>query len=382
MHDVAEYTIRFIPTGDTVAFRYIFASEEYPQYVCTDFNDVFAFFLEGPVPGGGIETQNLAVIPGTDLPVSINSVNNGEQGSFPTSDLIYCDESANGSLDYAQFFNFNPPLNFPVHNGFTDVFMAKSAVIPCQEYTMRLVIADFGDALWDSAIFFEAESFCSFGDDHESETLPVIVEACAPPSIDLNLASFPPSEYPLTFTVSGTAEPNADYFVLPPQGEITTPTDTWSLIIPVLDDGIVEGTETIIIDITGVNCSNKTFTLEIIDRFTIEGPSNVICSPEPTTLSLAGDPDLLADFDILWSTGDTTTSIDIVPINNTFYTVLYSNGLSTCDGFFPVSIESPEENLNLILCNNEEGIIVNGTLYDFYNQSGVEILEGGKRCRL
>jgi hypothetical protein len=376
MHDVAEYTIRFIPTGDTVAFRYIFASEEYPQYVCTDFNDVFAFFLEGPVPGGSVETQNLAVIPGTDLPVSINSVNNGEQGSFPTSDLIYCDESANGSLDYAQFFNFNPPFNFPVHNGFTDVFMAKSAVIPCQEYTMRLVIADFGDALWDSAIFFEAESFCSFGDHNETETLPLIVEACAPPFIELDLTAFPPSEYPLTYTVSGTAQVGADYFGLPPQGEITTPTAIWSLILPVLDDGIDEDTETIIIDVTGASCSNKTFTLQIIDRFAIEGPSNVICSPEPTTLSLVGDPDLLDDFDILWSTGDTTTSIDITPVNNTFYTVLYTNGLSTCDGFFPVSIENPEEELNLTLCTNEEGVTVNGTVYDFYNLSGVEILEG------
>jgi len=156
MHDLSVYTITFVPTGDSVLFRYAFASEEYPQYVCSSFNDAFAFFLEGPDADGDIVTRNLAQIPNTDLPVSINSVNGGIPGSHPSVSLFYCNDLQNGSLDYAEFFNLTPSGTYPTYNGYTDVFEAKAAVTPCEEYTMTLAIADFGDELWDSAIFFEA----------------------------------------------------------------------------------------------------------------------------------------------------------------------------------------------------------------------------------
>ena len=71
-YDAAVLEFDFIPQGDTVEFQYIFASEEYPEYVNQGFNDVFAFFISGPGITGGV--QNLAVVPGTSTPITINTI--------------------------------------------------------------------------------------------------------------------------------------------------------------------------------------------------------------------------------------------------------------------------------------------------------------------
>ncbi|HHJ49619.1 MAG TPA: hypothetical protein ENJ88_01785, partial [Phaeodactylibacter sp.] len=74
--NAAKYVITFIPTSDTLRFNYIWASEEYPEWACTSFNDVFGFFLSGPGISGPYENNgiNLAIIPGTNLPVAINNL--------------------------------------------------------------------------------------------------------------------------------------------------------------------------------------------------------------------------------------------------------------------------------------------------------------------
>jgi len=64
----------FVPNGDAINFRYQFGSEEYPNYTCTQFNDVFGFFITGP---GYLPNTNIALVPGTNIPVAINSVNGG-----------------------------------------------------------------------------------------------------------------------------------------------------------------------------------------------------------------------------------------------------------------------------------------------------------------
>ncbi|MCC6685255.1 MAG: choice-of-anchor L domain-containing protein, partial [Bacteroidia bacterium] len=71
-YDAAILEFDFIPSGTSVSFQYLFASEEYPEYVGSRFNDVFAFFISGP----GIKGfKNMAVVPGTGKPVTINNIN-------------------------------------------------------------------------------------------------------------------------------------------------------------------------------------------------------------------------------------------------------------------------------------------------------------------
>src|SRR5690606_1780277 len=69
----------FVPNGDSLMFRYVFASKEYPGYTCSSFNDAFGFFISGPGINGPFSNNaiNIALIPGTDVPVAINTLNSG-----------------------------------------------------------------------------------------------------------------------------------------------------------------------------------------------------------------------------------------------------------------------------------------------------------------
>ena len=83
--DPAILEFDLIPSGDSVRFRFVFGSEEYPEYVCALYNDVFGFFLSGPGVNGPFENDaiNLALIPGTEVPIAINTVNPGVRGTLP-----------------------------------------------------------------------------------------------------------------------------------------------------------------------------------------------------------------------------------------------------------------------------------------------------------
>ena len=52
----------FEPNSDQIAFQYVFGSEEYPGYTCSDFNDIFGFFLSGPGINGPFLTTELILL--------------------------------------------------------------------------------------------------------------------------------------------------------------------------------------------------------------------------------------------------------------------------------------------------------------------------------
>lgn len=71
--DAAVLKFDFMVPNDSIKFRYVWGSEEYHDYVTTNCNDVFGFFVSGPRITG---KKNIALIPGTTTPISINNVNN------------------------------------------------------------------------------------------------------------------------------------------------------------------------------------------------------------------------------------------------------------------------------------------------------------------
>ncbi|MBP7497599.1 MAG: choice-of-anchor L domain-containing protein, partial [Bacteroidales bacterium] len=134
--DASVFEFDFVPVTSPIEFKYVFASEEYPEYVCSEFNDIFAFLLSGPKPSGGpYWKQNLALIPDTTLPVTINSVNSGTPGIDPSTGLSYLSDDCL-SLDYSNFYIDNgngstPNINSTVqYDGIIKVLTATAEVIP------------------------------------------------------------------------------------------------------------------------------------------------------------------------------------------------------------------------------------------------------------
>lgn len=124
-------------------FNYVFASEEYNEYANTSFNDVFGFFLDG---------QNIALIPGTTTPVSINNVNGGNpEDGTPASNPEYYHNNDPSDLQ-------PPPFDIQ-YDGFTHVFTATATGLASGSHTIELAIADAGDTVLDSAVFIQAWSF-------------------------------------------------------------------------------------------------------------------------------------------------------------------------------------------------------------------------------
>jgi hypothetical protein len=138
---VLEFNI--IPQSNTLTFDYVFGSEEYNEYANTQFNDVFAFFVNG---------VNCAHVPGTSQPVSINTVNGGNPFGV-------------GAV-HPEFYRNNDPndpgatINTGA-DGLTLVFTCTATVNPNVNNHIKLAIADASDTLLDSYVFLRANSFVS-----------------------------------------------------------------------------------------------------------------------------------------------------------------------------------------------------------------------------
>ncbi len=131
--------LEFDFTTDTgsLFFEYVFASEEYDEFVNSTFNDVFAFLVDG---------VNIAKV-GSD-PVSVNTINCGNPvGSGGTNCALY-NNNASGAFDIE-------------YDGFTDVLTASITGLSAGTHHMKLALADTADHSLDSAVFIRAGSFSS-----------------------------------------------------------------------------------------------------------------------------------------------------------------------------------------------------------------------------
>lgn len=162
----------FIPFTNNISFDYIFSSEQYlsnPSANQCGYTDGFAFLLK---PVGSPTYQNLALVPGTNTPVSVNTIR-GSGTICPPANEAYFDA----------FNGFNHPTTF---NGQTKILKAKSAVIPGTSYHIKLVIADQGNNLYDSAIFLGGGSFQSSTDLGIDHLISTNNPYCAGENITLN----------------------------------------------------------------------------------------------------------------------------------------------------------------------------------------------------
>jgi hypothetical protein len=166
-HNATSIEFDFVPFRDHLKVDYILASNEYPQWVC-QFADTFAFIVSGPgisnvnsydhdanpnTPEIDLDLggKNIATFPGTNIIINpcnahdgTTSCGSGTLGEYTVPALYDVQNSGNNILDF---------------NGQVIPLTAEIDLIPGQTYHIKLVIADRGDTIFDSAVFIDANSF-------------------------------------------------------------------------------------------------------------------------------------------------------------------------------------------------------------------------------
>ncbi len=192
-YDACKLEFDLIPSGDSINFDVVFGSEEYNEWVGSQYNDVFGFFISGPgiVGDPGMNgDKNIALVPGTSLPVSINTVNNGSNTQY------YYDNTGGQHIQY---------------DGFTHHLKAHTAVAPCQTYHMKIIVADASDRQFDSGLFIQKiksnnitiEAFTLAG-------IPELVEGCNPGHIRFARPQADPDPLIVEYYITGTATNGVD----------------------------------------------------------------------------------------------------------------------------------------------------------------------------
>ncbi len=132
----------FISISDQVQFNYILASEEYFGNFPCDYSDGFAFLIRPA--GSATPYTNIAVIPGTNIPVNTSTIHDEIVGFCAAENEQYFDGYNLGDTNY---------------NGRTEVLTATATIVPNVQYNIKLIIADSRDYRYDSAVFIEGNSF-------------------------------------------------------------------------------------------------------------------------------------------------------------------------------------------------------------------------------
>ncbi len=268
--DVCSISFDVEASADTLRFNYVFASEEYLEYVNENYNDVFAFFIEGP----DLPMQNIALLPNTNIPVSIDNVNNESNAEYYINNGTGNNSPQKDDEYYIQY------------DGFTKVLTAEAPVIPCEKYRLKLVIADDTDFVLDSGVFIEAGSLTTNEISLQTRTslqeqgfveFQNAIEGCVDAFVVFRPNRTLQEPVTVSFELSGTAIEGVDYasvdktIVLNPgDEEVTIP------ISPIKDNEI-EGEEIVKIKLTDTGSCNEAFldSIEIIIQDNIEGDASV-----------------------------------------------------------------------------------------------------------
>jgi len=341
----------FIPYSDTVRFKYVFGSEEYPEYVGSDFNDVFAFFISGPGISG---LQNMARLP-NGTPVAINNVNNGATNSGPCTNCanyVYNGTGNNGP--------YNGSPSYIQYDGFTRVLEAVSRVQCGQTYHLVIAIADAGDEILDSGIFLEANSLTSKVPVSVEYTMSydafndgvTMAEGCVNTTVTLtrgqsNLSS--PLVVPIS--VAGTATEGVDYTNIPPSVTFAPGQTQIQFNFSAFADVLTEGIETLnlLFDIPDPCGGSNPFELDLkindLQPVTVTVESSELLCPGQPIEVIAVPAGGVGPYTYSWNTGETTSSIFVSPASTATYTVTITDNClgqsATGSGTVTVPIYQP-----------------------------------------
>ncbi|MCB9447968.1 MAG: choice-of-anchor L domain-containing protein [Flavobacteriales bacterium] len=312
-YDACVLEFDLIPYCDTLRINYAFASEEYPEFVGREFNDVFAFYVSGP---GIVGAQNIALVPGTTLPVSINNINQNVNSQF------YYNNQGGTAIQY---------------DAFTWPLVGKIAVIPCETYHLKIGIADVEDGIFDSGIFIQSNSvqcvpfvFNEVGANQNG------VEGCTPGAFTFCRTG--EMNMPLTvhYEIGGTATNGVDYQTIP--DSVVIPANQSCVEVQIIPnaDNDEELNEFVQIVYQRGSCPvYDTINIEIDDPAVIDaGPDVNVCSGDIVQIGNVLDP----SYTYSWSptTGLTT------PNSSTSNLVLAVAGTNPVSFTYILTATSPD----------------------------------------
>ncbi len=349
LNDAAVIEFDFIPQEDEISVKYVFGSDEYPEYVCSSFNDAFAFIVSGPGINGSV---NIAQIPGSGIPVSINNVNdNTGTCSEPGNEIYFVENYAGTGAYNVQYDGFTVPLE------------AKLSITPCETYHIKLVVADVGDGAYDSGVFLEKGSFTSGNVNVTSvsfsERFEYAIEGCNNNAFiftrDENL------ELPLSvkLEIGGSATNGIDYTTIADSLYFAENEDSVTFNIVPLLDSVSDPIEFITVAIDdGCKLDEDVDTIFIREFFDLTDSVYQICLGDGVQLNADY---IFPDDQFVWtpSSGlscDSCQSPYASPSNTTMYHVDITEPSSGCMGKDSIEIqvlEYPDLNLtgNTLLCN-------------------------------
>ena len=404
VNNVTVLEFDFVAESETVSFNYVFGSSEYAGYTCTQFNDIFGFFLSGPGINGiySDNAVNLALVPDpdnpgqfTDTPVAVNTLNSGSPtggGTVATCDDIDPNwESYNVFWYDNEYFGTWEGVNEPPApegtvsgiSGFTVPLQATYDGLTCGEtYHIKLAIADASDFALNSVVFIEANSFIS--PSVSVDAVPNfdfagaeggVLEGCGTVSLEFTRSGDLESELPISLSYSGTSTYGVDYENLP--NEILLPPNQEVYLFPfdVFYDAIADDQETLVITITGLPDACGDVEVQVIEMTIFDQPEIIIDPGDCEEINCFGDVAILEPESIdggmgppyfyEWqdATGNIISSDESVTVNpdgDSLYTLTVSDEcgdqqagpIEFCVNvaeYAPINIEIP----SYLACDNE-----------------------------
>ncbi|MBK7382575.1 MAG: choice-of-anchor L domain-containing protein [Flavobacteriales bacterium] len=319
-YDACRFEFDVIPSGDSLSFQFVFGSEEYNEWVGSQYNDVFGFFISGPGisgdPGIGSD-HNIALIPGTNTAVAINNVNSGQNSNH---------------------YQYNAGGQQLQMDGYTQNLVARTNVEPCQPYHLKLIVADASDRKFDSWVFVErihsphlslSSRTASGGGD--------MVEGCNSGFIRFTREPVLPTPLTVEYYLQGTATNGTDYAAI---GDVD-PTVVKTITIPAgeafaeqpvnpIADGAAEPTEYIRVILGNPYCTGA-----ILDslQFNIVDTLIADVSPGNTTICQGGSVQFntTGGASYAWSPATGLSCTDCpnpiaTPATTTIYSVVITEG--------------------------------------------------------
>ncbi len=379
-HDACRFEFDVVAYDSTLSFNYVFGSDEYNDWVGTSFNDAFGFFISGP---GITGQQNIALLPGGSIPVTIGNANCGNNGMY-----YVCNDQWNpNSGGCTTQCPTNQAATSIEYDGFTVLLTAQADVSPCDTYHLVLVIADIADYGYDSGVLIAnliagTAVFTSVSDSLPGFDNTTLLEGCTTGQIKLKKLSISNGGSCSLIDSSNCATDSLCYEVVPSGNAIegidyVTLADTVCFgndtvlyidIIPIADGIFEPGIDTIIIDLIPIadttNCPGALMlqTLQVkfflVDQQLFTIPDTILCFGQSVDLTTITNLPI-----VVWSppTGLSCTSClspTASPPNSTLYTVTATLGNCSLTETVMVNIDFPQQ----IVAANDTAMCINDTV--------------------